>query len=282
MTASRSSVKRAAVGSVFIGGDVCRAVTAEEIAHYRQRGWVKLEAFVQPKLVAQLLATARATMGPDGDDNAPSPMPQDFFNPEMAHGLGSPIFGPLIREAGANAKALMGRREGIEVRYFSDFYLPKLPASKPSAHGGNGKTYFHQDYINWALDRSGGMTIWIALTDLAPESGTMSFVSGSHRMGTLGNYRTFEDEDVLEQYPELLEECAIEGPVSYRAGDATVHSNLCVHGAGPNLTDAPRWAYAIIVNPSDARWNGGPAEAFDTSGMRILQELDDQRFPIIS
>jgi ectoine hydroxylase-related dioxygenase (phytanoyl-CoA dioxygenase family) len=221
-------------------------------------------------------------MGPDGDGNAPTPMPQGFFNPEITNGLGSPVFGPLIREVGRNAKPLMGRRPGIEIRYFGDFFLPKLPAGKASSHGGNGETYFHQDYINWALDRSGGMTFWIALADLAPESGTMSFVSGSHRMGTLGNYRTFATEDVLEQYPELLEECTIEGPVSYRAGDATVHSNLCVHGAGANLTHAPRWAYAIIVNPSDARWNGGPAEAFDTSGMHVLQELDDQRFPIIS
>jgi hypothetical protein len=263
-------------------GYPCRAVTAGEVAQYRAQGWVKLDGFVHPQLVAQMLDMARAMMGSDGDGNSPSPMPQEFFNPEMTYGLGSPVFGPLIRQVGINAKALMGRRDGIEVRYFSDFFLPKLPAAKPSSHAGNGRTYFHQDYINWALDRSGGMTVWIALTDLASESGTMSFVSGSHWMGTLGNYRTFESEDMLEQYPELLEECTIDGPVSYLAGDATVHSNLCVHGAGANLTDAPRWAYAIIVNPSDARWNGGPAEAYDTSGMHVLQELDDRRFPIIS
>jgi hypothetical protein len=282
MTASRSSAEVIASKPARTSGEACRAVTSEEIAHYRACGWVKLEGFVGPHLVAQLLDTARAMMGPDGDGNAPSSMPQDFFNPEMTHGLTSPLFGPLIRQVGVNAKVLIGRREGIEVRYFGDFFLPKLPAAKPSRHAGNGRTYFHQDYINWALDRSGGMTIWIALTDLAPESGTMSFVSGSHRMGTLGNYRTFEKEDVLEQYPELLEACTIDGPISYRAGDATVHSNLCVHGAGENLTNAPRWAYAIIVNPSDVRWNGGPAEAFDTTGMQVLQELDDQRFPIIS
>lgn len=271
MTVSRSSAD-----------DPCRAVTADEIAHYRECGWVKLNGFVGPRLIGQLLDLARKSMGPDGDGNAPSPMVQDFFNPEMTNGLGHPVFGRLIREVGSNAKALMGRRKGIEVRYFSDFFLPKLPAAKASNHGGNGETYFHQDYINWALDRSGGMTFWIALADLVPQSGTMSFVSGSHRMGTLGNYRTFEREDVLEHYPEMLEQCTIEGPISYAAGDVTVHSNLCVHGAGANLTDAPRWAYAIIVNPSDARWNGGPAEAFDTKGMSVLQLLDDERFPIIS
>ena len=72
------------------------------------------------------------------------------------------------------------------------------------------------------------------------------------------------------------------GPLTYAAGDVTVHSNLTVHGAGANLTDRPRWAYTVIVNPADVRWNGGPAEAYDTTRLQMLQPLDDERFPIVS
>jgi ectoine hydroxylase-related dioxygenase (phytanoyl-CoA dioxygenase family) len=100
-------------------------------------------------------------------------------------------------------------------------------------------------------------------------------------MGALGHYRSYREGDLLDDYPELREVCAITGPVAYAAGDVTVHSNLTVHGAGENLTERPRWAYTVIVNPGDVRWNGGPVEAYDTAGMIMLQPLDDERFPII-
>lgn len=77
------------------------------------------------------------------------------------------------------------------------------------------------------------------------------------------------------------EHCEATENLSYAAGDVTVHSNLCVHSAGLNLTDRPRWTYMVIVNPADACWNGGPADAFDTRGLRLHEVMDDGRFPVI-
>lgn len=257
-----------------------RSVTAEEIDHYHTFGWVKLEQFVPREHVDTLLAIARNRMGDDGDSNAPA-QAFSYFNPEMTFGLTSPVFRPVIEHMGKNARALMRRRRPVGVRYFTDFFAPKLPANQSSSHGGNGISGYHQDYAASASDRSGGMVFWMALTDLAPESGTMSFVSGSHRFGVMGHQTTYGDGNVLDQYPELLDHCTVTEPLSYAAGDVTVHSNLCVHGAGPNLTKQPRWAYLVIVNPADACWNGGPADAFDTTGLSLYRELDDERFPVI-
>lgn len=261
----------------------CRPVTAEEVEHYQQRGWVKLNGFVPPDAVQTLLGIARQRMGEDGDSNPPLGPAQPFFNPELAGALANPALTPLIEGVGRGAKALMRRRPGLEVRYFCDVFAVKLPAARATRNAGNGRTYFHQDYVNWGVDRSGGMTFWIALADLAPEAGTMSFVDGSHRLGALGHYRSYQgDADLFDDFPELRAPDRLSGPVTYAAGDVTVHSNLTVHGAGANLTDQPRWAYTIIVNPADVRWNGGPVEAYDTTGMHMLQPLDDERFPVIS
>ena len=71
------------------------------------------------------------------------------------------------------------------------------------------------------------------------------------------------------------------GYLSYGAGDVTVHSNMTVHSAGANMTDDPRWTYIVIVNPADACWTGGPADAFNTDGLILHKELNDARFPII-
>lgn len=256
----------------------CRTVTDDEVVHYREFGWAKLEGFVHPEIVGTLIRLARERMGEDGDSNPPLPISIGFFNHEPAGGLTDPELRPLLDKVGRSAKTLMGRRPGIEARYYTDYFAVKLPAGKKTRHWGNLQTDFHQDFPNWGVDRSGGMAFWIALTDLRPEQGTMSFVNGSHRMGALGNYHC---GDVLDDFPELREQCSISGPVWYKAGDATVHSNMIAHGAGPNLGATPRWAYSILVNPSDVRWNGAPAEGFDTAGMKLLQPIDDERFALL-
>jgi hypothetical protein len=261
------------------GAPTQRAVTPREIAHYQEFGWVKLENLVPPSTVQRLLDVGVEKLGVDGDSNPPLPVLQDLFNHATADALNDPTLRPLLHDIGRNAKSLMQRQAHVEVRYFIENYAVKLPAGKDSKHAGNGRTLFHHDFPNWQLDRSGGMAFWIALMDMQQEMGTMSFVNGSHRLGVLGNYR---NGDLLEIYPEILQRCTLTEPMTYKAGDVTVHSNLTVHGAGFNRTDRPRWAHTVLVNPADARWNGAPAEAYDTRYMKVHQELDDKRFPILS
>ena len=127
------------------------------------------------------------------------------------------------------------------------------------------------------------MTFWLSLEDYGPEFGTMSFVNGSHRLGVLGNYRTYrQGEDLLDIYPNLRNEQKLSEPMSYAAGDVTVHSHMTVHGAGANLTHRPRWAYLMLVQPADACWTGAPAEAFDSAGMQINHPLPEDRFPTLA
>ena len=260
----------------------CRAVSPEEVGHYAEHGWTRLPGLLPPETVAALKARAIAAMGEDGQGNAVSPFRQDFFNPEPTGGLNDPQIRPLITGFAANAKQLMARRPEIGVRYFGDMFAAKLPQAWETAHPGAGATHCHQDFTNWALDRSGGMTFWVALDDLTEESGTMSFYSGSHALGVLGHYQSYtQGLDLLDDFPEIAVRCPKSGPHTYRAGDATVHSVMLAHSAGANLTDQPRWAYLVMMIPEDARWNGAPPQAFDTAGMTHLQLLDDRIFPVI-
>jgi hypothetical protein len=268
----------------------CRFVTPEEVAHYQEYGWVKLQGFVRAETVTLILKAALERMGEDADSNAVietiGPGVEKkiaYFNAEYGGGLENPPVRSLIEHVGKNAKSLMSRSRPVGVRYFSDFYAPKLPSSKQTRHGGNGPTSFHQDFTNFSVDRTGGMTFWVALEDYGPEFGTMSFVSGSHRLGVLGNYRTYQKgEDLLDIYPNLRNELKISEPMFYAAGDVTVHSHMTAHGAGANLTNRPRWAYLMLVQPADATWTGAPAEAFDSTGMEINKPLPEDRFPTLA
>jgi hypothetical protein len=254
----------------------CRTVTDGEVTRFREHGWVKLEGFVAAGVVQQLLADARRRMGNDADSNAPYGLSQPYFNAEYGEGLFNPTVRSLIEGIGRGARALMNRK-GVGVRYFTDFFAPKLPAGQKTRNDGNGPTDFHQDFMTFGVDRTGGMTFWIALEDYDPSFGTMSFINGSHRLGVLGGYHK---GDVRQFYPELAE-LEMSEPVSYRAGDVTVHSHLTAHGAGRNMTDRPRWAYLVLTQPADVSYNGGYTEAFDPTGLERDQQLPDDRFPII-
>ncbi len=264
----------------LVASDVnpCRYVTPEEVAHYQEFGWVKLKGFVRPENVQMLLQTARQRMGEDGDST--EGISQPYFTVGYSGGMTNPPIRALIEGIGKNAGALMNRRSGIGVRYFSDFFAPKLPAAKKTKNAGNGATSFHQDFITFAVDRTGGMTFWIALEDYGPKTGTMSFVNKSHHMGVIGSYRTYVGGDALDVYPELRE-LGLTEQMTYAVGDVTVHSHLTVHGGGANLTNQPRWAYIVLVQPADICWNGAPSEAFDCTGMQMNQPLNDERFPVI-
>jgi Phytanoyl-CoA dioxygenase (PhyH) len=267
----------------------CRSVTADEIEHLHELGWVKLSGFVDPDVIGAMLDLARDVMGDDADSNPLSPFLEaavaegraglEYFNAQRSSGLEHPVLRPLIHEVGKSAARL--QRRDVGTRYYQDLFVPKLPSSKDSRHGGNGPTAFHQDFITFAVDRSGGMTFWFPLEAYGPDAGTMWFVNGSHRAGVLGDYTTYGGRDALDVFPELGELERSE-PITYEVGDITVHTHLTVHGAGPNSMDRPRWAYILITQPGDVCWNGSPCPNFDWTAMKQWEPFGDERFPVIS
>jgi hypothetical protein len=261
----------------------CRPVTREEVRFYETNGWVQLKRFIDPETIAMLLVKAKAAMGEDGDSNPSYGIDQPYFNAYAAAGHDDPAVRPLLLEIGRAAKTLLNRKADVGVRLFSDFFAPKLPAARKTRNAGNGPTSFHQDFITFAVDRTGGMTFWIPLESYGPDAGTMSFLNGSHKLGVLGNYSSYEGKDIRDVWPELRE-CEETPQITYELGDLTVHSHQTVHGASANTLDRPRWAYLVLPQPADARWNGAPPEAFDPAAHAMVPygTFPDEAFPIIA
>ena len=188
-------------------------------------------------MIAILLAKAKSMMGEDGDSNPPYGIDQPYFNAYAAGGYGDPAVRPLFGGIGAAAKALNARKSETGVRLFNDFFAPKLPAAKKTRNQGNGPTSFHQDFITFAVDRSGGATCWIPLEAYGPEAGTMSFINGSHKLGILGNYTSYDGKDIREVWSELGD-LPMSDPIDYALGDVTIHNHLTVHGAGSTSSTA--------------------------------------------
>ncbi|HKT15412.1 MAG TPA: phytanoyl-CoA dioxygenase family protein [Allosphingosinicella sp.] len=266
----------------------CREVTKEEISHFQTHGWVKLEQLVTPETVSCLREILVAERGESGDRGAPArgkALPF-FLIDDLVDGYRDERLYPLHKALGHNARALHDRGTDVGMRFWASSFLTKLPA-RNSELAGTGATNFHQDYPDWKLDRSGGMAVWLALGDYGPESGTMSFLNGSKQKGSLGAALSWISKglEVTDLYPKLAAEYPSSGPVTYKAGDATVHADLTVHGAGQNLTDMPRSSYTAIYVPADSCWTGAPAIArYNKSveqGLKPGDVLDDANFPLV-
>src|SRR5439155_14548093 len=93
----------------------CRTVTADEVAHYQELGWVKLKRFIHPDMIKVVLDTAIEQMGEDGDSNPPYGIDQPYFNAYAAGGLGIPPIREMIEGIGRNAKLLMNRKADTAV-----------------------------------------------------------------------------------------------------------------------------------------------------------------------
>ena len=88
-------------------------MTADEIEHLHEHGWVKLTAFVDPDALAGVLDVAREQMGDDGDGNPLHPFVEaavaeggagvQYFNAHSAGGRRQPRAPPGDRA---------GRRDG--------------------------------------------------------------------------------------------------------------------------------------------------------------------------
>ncbi|GAA1845863.1 phytanoyl-CoA dioxygenase family protein [Actinomadura bangladeshensis] len=258
-----------------------RPITEEHAAAYRENGWVKVPGFVDPDTAGGMLEVARRYAAGDvttshrdlamwrewrfvARDDAAEPFRSLAYAPRSGHAV----------------SRLEGHGGGI--RYWNDMITCKRPSV---AKNGSSATGWHQDFPNHPIDRVGGATVWIALDDVVPEQGSMSFLSGSQRAGPLG--RTYSSGartgglDLREQYPWLSERFPVSPPLALQPGDATFHHPLTVHGAGANLTDRPRWSFIVMYVPADSVYTGATYPATDDLGLHPGAPFDHPAFPVV-
>lgn len=130
------------------------------------------------------------------------------------------------------------------VRLYHDQALFKEP--------GGEATPWHQDQYYWPLDTPHTVTMWMALVDVPPEMGPMSFASGSHRAEVRPGPISAEESARLEREIAARGFVVAQGE-GLRAGDATFHSGRTLHSARPNGTARRREVMTVIYYEDGAR-----------------------------
>ncbi len=160
----------------------------------------------------------------------------------------------LARRFARAAAALLGVPA---VRLYHDQALFKEP--------GGGRTPWHQDQYYWPLEDGRTITLWMPLADVPAEVGSMTFASGSHRLGDLGARHISDASDAHFEAVVAERGLALETHGPLAAGDATFHAGWTLHRAPANPTGRMRPVMTMIYFADGLRVAEPrhPAQQFD-------------------
>ncbi|MBV7338022.1 phytanoyl-CoA dioxygenase family protein [Chloroflexi bacterium TSY] len=107
------------------------------------------------------------------------------------------------------------------------------------------------------MDPVGSFSAWVAVDDVDRENGCLHFTPRSHNFGKQESiYLSVEGDSIVDKMkPKGFEE---EEPVAMEmeAGGVTFHHGCNFQYAGPNRSDKPRRAFAIIYIPDYVTYTG--------------------------
>lgn len=239
-------------------------LTDEQIAYYRQNGFVPIRGIITPDEAAAFREAALGcaarlkTLGQSA-----------IFSQYVNVWREDPGMRALTLHS--NVGAVAQKLAGVKLRLWHDQILIKEPHN-------NAATEFHQDQPYWPhATAPNPISAWIALQEVPVERGPMTFLPGSHRRTDLPAQMLNDPRSLFEICPELEWSPRVTAPL--RAGDCTFHHGRCAHMATPNETDLARVAHIVIFMDATATYNGQRHVVTDPLGLKVGDPIAGELFP---
>ncbi|MFO1091940.1 MAG: phytanoyl-CoA dioxygenase family protein [Planctomycetaceae bacterium] len=222
-----------------------RVLTPQQVEGFNRDGYIRpLRVFSQEEIAGireyfdELLARVMAAGG-------------DSYSISSAHLKYGRVYDLLTHP---RIVAIVRDVLGENVVGWGSHFFCKMP------HDGKAVAW-HQDASYWPLTPTKAVTVWLAIDDADRENACMRFISGSHHFGHL-TYRPSDSAehnvlnqtvDNAEQYGQPVDDCL-------QAGEASMHSDLLLHGSDANDSDRRRCGLTLRYAAVDVRahlgWNG--------------------------
>lgn len=178
-------------------------------------------------------------------------------------------------------------------------FLPKLAACFRQLLGGTPRFWhdqvfvkpandgavvaWHQDYSYWTRTvPNAHVTCWIGLDDSTVENGCVHYIPGSHRWPLLPRGGLSDDMESIFEHLTDEQKAAFEPvAIELKAGQASFHHSMTVHGSHENRSPRPRRAAVInairdgVMSDSDEPLLAG------IPVIRKGEKIDGQFFPLL-
>ena len=147
---------------------------------------------------------------------------------------------------------VMERIMGPDLMLLSTGFFCKYPEKNAQAFVG-----WHQDTHYWGLEPPVAFSAWIAVDDSDRENGAMQVVRGSHQQGVLPHGTSEREGNLLRLFQQEVssehfhEEDVI--TLELKAGQASVHHGLTLHGSQPNRSDRRHCGLTVRYITPDVR-----------------------------
>ena len=163
------------------------------------------------------------------------------------------------------------------IRLFHDHALIKQPWANP--------TNWHLDNPSDPYHTRQSTMFWLALDDATIQNGCLYFLPGtnhSSRFEPIGGLGREGVGQMFQQYPEWKQ---IDPYVAEtKAGAGIFINGMVAHAAGPNMTTRPRRAFAMLLMPEGAIFNGKqsvlPESYFNSLQIGDVLE-NDEHLPLL-
>lgn len=118
---------------------------------------------------------------------------------------------------------------------------------KPAKHGG--VVAWHQDYSYWTRTTPmQHLTCWTGLDDATTENGCLYYIPKSHLWGLIDKPELTGDMEGVMAFLTDEQKAAFKPiPIELKAGHATFHHPLMMHGSYANYSERPRRAVVLNV-----------------------------------
>jgi phytanoyl-CoA hydroxylase len=225
-------------------------LSSAQIAFYQENGFIQLKEFFNADQVVILrqainhaIEHQRARILGAENDGRSSEEYERVFN-QMVN-LWTDY--PAVKEFTFDKRLAACARQLAQaqhIRVYHDHAMIK-PAGQASK-----ETNWHQDAPYWPMAPVGSLSAWIAVDTVRVDNGCLHFVPGSHKFGKQEPIKLgVEGESIVDKMQQQGLLVAEPAAQEMEAGGVTFHHGCNFHYAGPNRSETPRRAFAIIYIP---------------------------------
>lgn len=215
-----------------------KVLTAEQVSHFNKEGYVLPLRIFDADEVRDLRTyfdNLLAKYMSEGKDS------YSISSAHLRHGrVWDVLTNPKIT-------AIVSDLLGPSVVAWGSHFFCKMPR--------DGKTVsWHQDASYWPLTPSKAVTVWLAIDDADRGNACMKYIPGTHVLGHL-TYKLSETDptNVLNQVVPEVEKYGDPIYVELKAGEASLHSDLLLHGSEANTSDRRRCGLTLRYTPGEVR-----------------------------